>query len=69
MKMIKYLCLKLSVSCIFMLFPQNEFYGEISIGRPAQTFSVVFDTAWSDTWVPSKKCSFFNVPCRKWHVT
>ncbi|KDR23366.1 lysosomal aspartic protease-like isoform X2 [Zootermopsis nevadensis] len=42
----------------------NEFYGEISIGHPAQKFSVVFDTAWSDTWVPSKKCSFFNVPCQ-----
>ncbi|XP_068082760.1 lysosomal aspartic protease [Anabrus simplex] len=41
----------------------SEFYGEISIGHPAQTFSVVFDTAWSNTWVPSSKCSYLSVAC------
>ncbi|GFG35126.1 hypothetical protein Cfor_09613, partial [Coptotermes formosanus] len=42
----------------------SEFYGEISIGRPAKTFYVSFDTAWSNTWIPSKKCSFFNIACQ-----
>lgn len=41
----------------------SEFYGEISIGHPAQTFKVVFDTAWSNTWVPSAKCSYLSVSC------
>ncbi|KAJ9585811.1 hypothetical protein L9F63_002402, partial [Diploptera punctata] len=41
----------------------SEFYGELSIGHPAQTFKVLFDTAWADTWIPSKKCPFTNVAC------
>lgn len=45
----------------------SEFYGEISIGHPAQTFYVSFDTAWSNTWIPSKKCSFFNLACQMHH--
>lgn len=45
----------------------SEFYGKISIGRPAQTFYVTFDTAWSNIWIPSKKCSFFNIPCQLHH--
>nr|CAD7426087.1 unnamed protein product [Timema monikensis] len=54
----KYLDTIVSSSCV-----QSEFYGKISIGRPAQTFSVVFDTAWSNSWVPSSQCSFLNIPC------
>jgi len=45
----------------------SEFYGEISIGHPAQKFYVAFDTAWSNTWIPSKKCSFFNIACQLHH--
>lgn len=52
----------------FSYVQQSEFYGEISIGRPAQTFYISFDTAWSNTWIPSKKCSYFNIPCRKLRV-
>jgi len=41
-----------------------EFYGEVSIGSPHQTFHVAFDTAWADSWVPSIACSTLDYPCR-----
>ncbi|PSN51568.1 Lysosomal aspartic protease [Blattella germanica] len=38
----------------------NEFYGEISIGHPAQKFTVLFDTAWANAWYDSKKSSTYK---------
>ena len=42
-------------------FMNTQFYGEISIGTPAQNFKVLFDTGSPFFWVASHSC--LSIPC------
>ena len=48
-------------------FMNSQFYGEIDVGTPAQTFKVIYDTGSSNLWVPSQQCRGFNLACWMHH--
>lgn len=41
-------------------YQNSQYYGEISVGTPPQTMTVIYDTGSSNLWVPDAKPSFFS---------
>ncbi|CCI41945.1 unnamed protein product [Albugo candida] len=49
------------VDVVIRDFQNAQYYGEIQLGSPAQSFSVIFDTGSSNLWVPNRHFGSHNV--------
>lgn len=61
--------LKNSVDEIIHDFQNAQYYGSIDIGKPAQQFSVIFDTGSSNLWVVGKQCGWSCLGHKKYDAT
>ncbi|XP_029170190.1 uncharacterized protein LOC114939916 [Nylanderia fulva] len=53
---------------ILWKYADAEYYGFLSIGTPHQEFRILFDTAFANFWVPSRKCLNINSYFCKTHL-
>jgi hypothetical protein len=50
-------------------FQNAQYYGQASVGTPAQNFNVIFDTGSSNLWVPNKKVGLSGLLKHKYDST
>merc|ERR1719473_208108 len=42
-------------------FSNAQYYGQVSVGTPPQTFNVIYDTGSANLWVPNKKVGLIGL--------